>query len=122
MSFRTTSEVVHRFNRAFIEHDASLLADLVAEDCVAEVTWPAPDGTRYEGRAACLALWRALAEDRTWRFEPEAVVITGERATVRWRHHYGDGPGDTVRRVHLTLVRDGLIVECLGYSKSPDGS
>ncbi|WP_406346834.1 nuclear transport factor 2 family protein [Streptomyces sp. NBC_00648] len=118
MSFRTTVEVVHRFNRAFIDHDASSLADLIADDCVMEAKEPAPDGTRYEGRAACLEFCRALAEDRTGRFDPEAVVVTGERATVRWRYRFGDGPADSIRGVTLVLVRDGLIVESLGYGKT----
>lgn len=118
MSFRTTADVIHRFNRAFIDHDASSLADLIAEDCVMETKEPAPDGTRYEGRAACLEFCRALAEDRRGRFDPEAVVVTGERATVRWRYRFGDGPADSVRGVTLVLVRDGLIVESLGYGKT----
>lgn len=118
MSFRTTAEVVHRFNRAFIDHDSASLADLIADDCVMEAKGPAPDGTRYEGRAECLEFCRALADDRRGRFDPEAVVITGERATVRWRYRFGDGPADSVRGVNLVLVRDGLIVESLGYGKT----
>ncbi|MEU9305787.1 nuclear transport factor 2 family protein [Streptomyces sp. NPDC048269] len=118
MSFRTTAEVVHLFNRAFTDHDASLLDDLIADDCVMEANQPALDGARDEGRAACLEFWRALAEDHTSQFEPEDVVIAGDRATVRWRYRFGDGPADSVRGVNLTLVRDGLIVESLGYSKT----
>ncbi|MYW41952.1 DUF4440 domain-containing protein [Streptomyces sp. SID161] len=118
LTFRTTAEVIHCFNRAFIDHDASTLADLIADDCVMEAKEPAPDGTRYEGRTECLEFCRTLAEDRTIQFEPESVVITGERATVRWRCHFRDGPTDSVRGVSLTLVRDGLIVESLGYGKT----
>ncbi|WP_030343420.1 nuclear transport factor 2 family protein [Streptomyces sp. NRRL S-1022] len=118
MSFRTTSEVVHRFNRAFLERDTSSLAELIAEDCVMESRGPAPDGARYEGLAECLEFCRSLVEDRAGRFEPEAVVVTGERATVRWRYRFGDGPADSVRGVNLVLVRDGRIVESLGYGKT----
>ncbi|GAA3101016.1 nuclear transport factor 2 family protein [Streptomyces echinatus] len=118
MSFRTTAEVVHRFNRVFLEGDTSSLAELIAEDCVMEARGPAPDGARYEGLAACLEFCMALAEDRAGRFEPEAVVVTGERATVRWRYRFGDGPADSVRGVSLVLVRDGRIVESLGYGKT----
>ncbi|MFF7990677.1 nuclear transport factor 2 family protein [Kitasatospora xanthocidica] len=118
MSFRTTAEVIHRFIRAFTDRDASLLTDLIADDCVMEARHPAPDGARYEGRATCLAFCRALVEDRTGRFDPESVVITGERATVRWRHRFGAGPADSVRGVTIALVRDGRIVECLGYGKT----
>ncbi|MFJ8623290.1 nuclear transport factor 2 family protein [Kitasatospora sp. NPDC093550] len=118
MSFRATDEAVHRFIRAFVDRDVSLLADLLAEDCVIEPRQPAPDGARYEGRTACLELCRTLIEDRAGRFEPEAVVVSGERATVRWRHRFGEGPADSVRGVTIALVRDGLIVECLGYGKT----
>ncbi|RKT19511.1 SnoaL-like protein [Streptomyces sp. 1114.5] len=118
MSFRTTAEVVHRFNRVFLDHDTSPLAELIADDCVMEARGPAPDGARYEGRAECLEFCRALAEDRAGRFESEAVVVTGERATVRWRYYFGDEPTDSVRGVNLILVQDGRIVESLGYGKS----
>ncbi|MEU7062664.1 nuclear transport factor 2 family protein [Streptomyces sp. NPDC046161] len=118
MSFRTTAEVVHRFNRAILDRDTSSLSDLIADDCVMEARGPAPEGTRYEGRADCLAFCRTLAEDRAGRFEPEAVVVTGERATVRWRYRFGDGPADSVRGVSLVLVRDGRIAESLGYGKT----
>jgi ketosteroid isomerase-like protein len=118
MSSRTTADVIDRFSRAFVSHDPSALAHLIGEDCVMEAIQPAPDGARYEGREACLAFWRALAEDRTTQFEPEEVTIAGERATIRWRYRFGDGPADSVRGVNLMRVRDGLIVEALGYSKT----
>jgi hypothetical protein len=34
--------------------------------------------------------WQALADDRTTQFEPEDVVVTGERATIRWRYRFGE--------------------------------
>lgn len=115
---RTTSEVIDKFNHAFVNHDAAALDGLIGGDCVMEAIQPAPDGERYEGRGACLAFWRALAEDRTTQFEPEEVTVAGERATIRWRYRFGDGPADSVRGVNLMRVRDGLIVEALGYSKT----
>jgi ketosteroid isomerase-like protein len=115
MHARTTADVLDRFNQAFIDHEPGLLTDLIGDDCVMEAIRPAPDGARYEGREDCLAFWRALAEDRTVRFEPEEVVVTGDRATIRWRYHFADG---SVRGVNLMLVRDGRIVEALGYSKT----
>ncbi|OLF19640.1 nuclear transport factor 2 family protein [Actinophytocola xanthii] len=118
MAPRSTADVIARFNHAFTGHDADALLDLVGADCVMEAVQPAPDGARYVGREACLAFWRALAEDRTTRFEPEEVVVAGDRATIRWRYHFGDGPTDSVRGVNLMQVRDGLVVEALGYSKT----
>ena len=60
---------------------------------------PAPNGTRYEGRATCLGFWQALAADRSTAFAPEDVVVAGDRATIRWRYRFGDGPDDSVRGV-----------------------
>jgi ketosteroid isomerase-like protein len=114
----TTDYVIARFNHAFVNHDPAALDSLIAEDCVMEAIQPAPDGERYEGREACLGFWRALAADQTTRFEPEEVVVSGDRATIRWRYHFGDGPADSVRGVNLMRVRDGLIAEALGYSKT----
>ncbi|WP_433349513.1 nuclear transport factor 2 family protein [Microtetraspora malaysiensis] len=118
MSERTTADVIDQFNQAFVHHDPSVLADLIGDDCVMESVQPAPDGVRYEGREVCLAFWQALAEDRTTQFEPEEVVVAGDRATIRWRYRFGDGPADSVRGVNLMRLRDGLIVEALGYSKT----
>ncbi|MER7209774.1 nuclear transport factor 2 family protein [Streptosporangium sp. NPDC000239] len=118
MSVRTTAEVVDRFNQAFVEHAPAILDDLIADDCVMEAIQPAPDGERVEGGEACLAFWRALAEDRATQFSPEDVTVAGDRATIRWRYRYGDGPADSVRGVNLMRIRDGRIVEALGYGKT----
>lgn len=120
MSTRTTTEVVSRFNQAFGDHDASLLADLVGEGCVMEAIQPAPDGARTVGREASLAFWSDLANDRSTLFEHEEVIITGDRATILWRYRYGPTPSESVRGVTLIRVRDGVIVEALGYSKTGD--
>lgn len=118
MSFRSTAEVIDRFNRAFVERDPGLLDDLVAEDCVMESVQPAPTGERVAGRGACVDFWRTLVEDRSSRFEPQEVVVAGERATIRWHYTFGPGPSDWVSGVNLMRVRDGRIVEALGYSKT----
>lgn len=114
----TPAEIIHRFNHAFVEHDPAALDGLIADDCVMEAIQPTPDGARYEGREACLAFWRALAEDRSTQFEPEEIVVSGDTATIRWRYRFGDGPADSVRGVNLMRLRDGRIVEALGYSKT----
>ena len=58
-----TAEILHRFNEAFLQHDPSLLDELIAEECVLENTTPAPNGSRHVGRAACLELWTGIAAD-----------------------------------------------------------
>ncbi|MGW4897841.1 nuclear transport factor 2 family protein [Kitasatospora sp. NPDC004240] len=118
MQPRTTAAVIDLFNQAFTDHDPDLIDDLVGEGCVMESVQPAPDGGRWEGREDCVAFWRTLAADRTVRFRPEEVIVMGERATIRWRYRFGEGPADYVRGVNLMHVRGGRIVEALGYSKT----
>jgi len=117
MASRTTAEVIDRFNDAFQRHDPTGLKDLVAEDCILENTTPAPDGARQVGREACLALWESIASARDTRFDLEDVVVADDRAIIRWRYWWGDDPSQSVRGVNLMRVRDGLIVEGLGYVK-----
>ncbi len=118
MPQRTTAEIIDLFNHAFVDHDPTALGDLIAEDCVMEAIQPAPDGARTEGREACLTFWKALAEDRSTQFETEDIAVSGDQATIRWRYRFGDGPADSVRGVNLMRIRNGQIVEALGYSKT----
>lgn len=117
-----TSQVIDRFNQAFQRHDGTLLEGLIAEDCVMESVEPAPDGTRVVGRAANLRFWQNLANNREGAFAVEDVVVFGDRANIRWRYSFGPGLSQSVRGVTLMRLRDGLIVEALGYSKSGDPS
>ncbi|BCH26163.1 nuclear transport factor 2 family protein [Mesorhizobium sp. L-8-3] len=120
MQTNETAEIVHRFNRAFLDHEPAILKDLIAPNCVMESIQPAPNGTRYEGYDACLAFWEALAADPVTYFDVEDTIVMGDRAIIRWRFNFGDG--GSVRGVNLMHVRDGRIVEALGYSKSPGQS
>jgi ketosteroid isomerase-like protein len=113
-----TAEVIQRFNDAFLERDAGKLVDLVADDCVMVGAEPAPNGTRVEGYDACLRFWQELMADPEGSFEPEDVVVLGDRATIRWRYRFGEGEESSVRGVTLMHVRDGRIVEALGYVKA----
>ena len=110
----TTAAILQRFNDAFQNHDPSVLPDLVAEDCVIENTVPAPDGARHAGREACLKLWQGIAGDRSGCFDLEEIFAAGERGTIRWRYRRDGG---SIRGVNLMRVRDGLIVEAMGYVK-----
>jgi ketosteroid isomerase-like protein len=114
---QTTAEVIRRFNEAFQQHDPSALPELIAADCVVENSNPAPSGSRHVGRDACLALWRRIATNPGARFDIEEVVVTGERATIRWRLRWGEEDSQSVRGVNLMQVRNGQIVEALGYVK-----
>lgn len=112
-----TAAVIRRFNEAFLTHDPTILDDLVADDCVLENTTPAPNGSRHVGRDACLGVWRAIATAPGTAFTLEDVVADGDRATIRWRFRWGAADSESVRGVNLMRVRDGLIVEALGYVK-----
>jgi hypothetical protein len=117
-----TLQVLQQFNRAFQQHDPSLLGDLIAEDCVMESVEPAPDGTRYVGRAACLAFWQKLAENRDGAFNDENIIAIDEHGIIRWRYRFGPELSQSVRGVNVMRVRDGLIVEALGYVKTGDAA
>jgi ketosteroid isomerase-like protein len=115
----TVSEVIHRFNHAFLTRDPSGFEALIGEECVMEAIEPAPDGARYEGKAACVGFWLQLIDDPSIQFTDEHIEVTGDTATIRWRLRYGTGAQDYVRGVNLMRVRDGRIVEALGYGKTP---
>ncbi|MGH7855961.1 MAG: nuclear transport factor 2 family protein [Candidatus Binatia bacterium] len=117
MSKNETAEVIARFNDAFQRHDGGVFAEIVAKDCVIENTQPAPDGSRHVGREACVELWRQIATAPEIRFDLEDVTVIEDRAIIRWRLRRGAGGHDSVRGVNLMRVRDGLIVEALGYVK-----
>ncbi|SEE02866.1 nuclear transport factor 2 family protein [Streptomyces sp. TLI_105] len=118
MSVRTTAEVIARFNRAFTDREAGLLADLIAEDCVMESVQPAPRGERVSGREACTEWWTALVDDDTARFSPQEVIVADDRATIVWAYRFGDGPDQWVQGVNVMRVTDGRIVEALGFGKT----
>lgn len=116
---RATAQILTRFNQVFLSHDPAALSDLVADDCVIENTRPAPDGSRHEGKAACIALWTEIATMAGAHFEPESIVTRGDRGEIRWRLVWGPGPADSVRGINLMRVRGGRIVEAQGYVKGP---
>jgi ketosteroid isomerase-like protein len=122
MNSNTTSktlEVMQRFNGAFEQHDPSVLIDLIAEDCVMDHPSPPPNGTRYVGRAACLAFWEDLASYQDGRFEIEDTIALEYRGVILWRYRWGTDDSASVRGVSIVRVRDGQIVEALGYLKAP---
>lgn len=114
---QSPAEVVRRYNEAFQRHDPSALSELIAEDCIIENSNPAPNGSRHVGREACFELWSRIASDAGIQFDLEEVVITGDRATIRWRLRWGADESQSVRGVNLMRVRAGQIVEAFGYVK-----
>lgn len=112
-----TLQVIDTFNAAFQRHDPTLLPPLIALDCVLENTQPAPNGSRHVGRDACLEVWQGIASNAGIRFELESTNAYDDRAIILWRLFWGEGEANSVRGTNLMRVRDGLIVEGLGYVK-----
>lgn len=114
---KVTREIMERFHDAFQKHRPEELDDLVGEGCVLENTGPAPDGARYEGRQACLDFWKGIASSASYVFEAEEIWASGERGIIRWRLRWSKLETDRIRGVNIMRVRDGRIVEGLGYMK-----
>lgn len=114
---KVTHEIMERFNRAFETHDPEALDDLIGEGCILENTTPAPDGARYEGHEACLKFWKGIASSANLVFEAEEIWASEERGIIRWQLRWGEQETDRVRGVNIMRVRDGRIVEALGYMK-----
>jgi len=118
-SVPSTTAVVNRFNETFNRHDAEGLALLLTDDTVFEDTSPPPDGRRIEGKEAVVEFWRAwFARNPDARFEAEEVIISGDRAVVRWvyRKLRGGQPWH-IRGVDVFTVRDGKVAAKLAYVK-----
>ena len=88
---------------------------LMTEDVLFENTFPAPDGTRYEGQAAVRRFWEQFfAGSPQARFETEDMFVADDRCAVRRRYSWGDGH---IRGVDIFRVRDGKVAEKLSYVK-----
>ena len=114
-----TREVIDRFNGAFNRHDADAVASLLTDDTLFEDTSPAPDGRRIEGKTAVTAFWREwFARNPDARFEVEEMIVSGDRAVVRWVYRkVRNGQPWRLRGVDVFTVRDGKVAAKLAYVK-----
>lgn len=112
-----TRQLIERFNNAFERHRPDDLDDLIGEDCILENTTPAPVGARFEGREACLAFWKGIASNADLAFVPEEIWVSEDRGIIRWQLRWSAHEADQVRGVNIMRVRDGKIIEGLGYVK-----
>lgn len=88
---------------------------LMTGDCIFENTLPPPDGQRHVGQADVRRFWEEFfRETPNATFETEEMVVSGDRAIVRWRFDWGDCH---VRGIDLFKVRDGKVAEKLSYVK-----
>jgi ketosteroid isomerase-like protein len=106
--------VLGEFNRAWNEHDLEAALALISDDCVFDNTGPAPDGERFEGKAAIRAAWKPVFDNLRSHFDVEEVFAVGDRMVQRWRYSWGGGH---VRGVDLFRFRDGKVAEKLSYVK-----
>jgi len=115
----TTRMVIDRFNEAFNRHDPDAVAALLTEDTVFEDTSPPPDGQRIEGKATVVGFWRDwFARNPDARFEAEEIIVTGDRAVVRWVYRkIRKGQPWHLRGVDIFTVRDGKVAAKLAYVK-----
>ena len=113
----TTKETIRKFHEAFDRHDPKAMENLVADDCVIEKTNPAPNGARLIGKAACLENWQGLARSMGTWFVREEVIVIGDRVVIRWRYCWGEDDTQSIRGLNVMRVRDGRIVEAMGYVK-----
>ena len=116
---QVTQTTIDSFNDAFNRHDADALAALLTDDTVFEDTSPAPDGRRVEGKAAVVEFWRGwFGRNPDARFEAEEVIISGNRAVVRWVYRkVRNGQPWHLRGVDIFSVRDGKVAAKLAYVK-----
>lgn len=117
---QSTLTTVEQFNAAFNRHDVDAIMALMTEDCRFENTFPAPDGTLYQGQAAVRAFWQEFFESSpAARFDFEEVFAAGERAAVIWTYHWvgADGQPGHVRGVDIMRVGEGKVAEKWSYVK-----
>jgi ketosteroid isomerase-like protein len=116
---QATRAAIDRFNQAFNRHDADAVAALLTDDTVFEDTSPAPDGRRIEGKAAVAEFWREwFARNSDAQFEAEEVIVSADRAVVRWVYRKKrNGQPWHLRGVDIFTVRDGKVAAKLAYVK-----
>ena len=119
MPTATTRDVIERFNEAFNRHDVDALAEVMTDDTLFEDTSPAPDGRRIVGKAAVVEHWRAwFARNAEAVFEAEDVIVTDDRAVIRWIYRkVRNGQPWHLRGVDVFTVRDGKVAAKLAYVK-----
>lgn len=112
--------IVLAFNEAFNRHDVDGMMALMSDDCIFENTFPAPDGTRYEGKEAVSRFWQDFFRDSPQaRIQIEEIFGLGFRCVMRWRYEWIDAAGGKgyVRGVDIFRLKNGLICEKLSYVK-----
>ena len=114
------TDIVRRFHQALNARDLEAMTSYLTDDTVFENTFPAPDGTRYEGKAAVGSFWASFFEGSSSAgFEVEEIFAHGDRCVLRWKYSWIEPSGTPghIRGVDVYRVREGLIAEKLSYVK-----
>jgi ketosteroid isomerase-like protein len=112
--------LLKNFNDAFNRHDVQGMLALMTEDCVFENTYPAPDGTRYQGYISLKIFWdEFFASSPQARIEIEEMFASQAWGVQRWIYLWIDAQGMAghVRGVDVFRFKDGKIAEKLSYVK-----
>ncbi|MFZ2486718.1 MAG: nuclear transport factor 2 family protein [Anaerolineae bacterium] len=101
-------------------HDLAAMLRLLSEECILESALPAPDGTRYAGKAAVAAYWQAFFDAAPHAARAvEDVFGQGWHCVLYWHGDVLTASGEVVQRrgVDVFEVRDGLIRVIKSYVK-----
>jgi len=111
--------IVTHFNDMLNAHSVDGMLRFLTEDCVFENTYPAPDGTRYEGLAAVRGFWDDFfLVDQDQTISIEEIFALGNRCVMRWVYRWNDsGIVGHVRGVDIYSLREDRISEKLSYVK-----
>ncbi len=112
--------IVIRFNDALNARQLDAMMALLTEDTVFENTFPPPDGSRYEGKAAVRGFWEDFFRaSLASRFEIEEITALGEQCVMRWVYHWAglDESAGHIRGADIYRITNGLIAEKFSYVK-----
>ena len=112
-----TRTTIARFGSAFDRGDVNAVMATMTTDCVFESTAP-PDGYRHEGQEAVRRAWTDFfAASHGAVFETEELIVSDDRAIVRWRYTWAPGTDGHVRGIDLFRVQHGKVAKKLSYVK-----
>lgn len=114
------ARLLDEFNAAFNQHDPAGMMAWMTDDCVFENTFPAPDGTRYQGQAAVRQFWEEFFQSSPQaHIDIEELFVSHDRGVQRWSYRWVDAQGRVghVRGVDVFRFHDGKIAEKLSYVK-----
>jgi hypothetical protein len=108
------------FVAAFNNHSIPGMLELLSDDCFFETAFPAPGGLLYSGRAEITHyLHDTFDQYLEAHIEIEEIFSLSFRCVMRWRLEWLSGSGEQshLRGVDIFQVKDGLISQCVSYTR-----